>query len=372
MNIPPPPSSSQTPPLTIGDVSASWLTARLNDCGFAGEVADFTVRPIGTGMMGSTYKIAIRTTGSDAEGPASVVLKIAGEGELSQKLGRHGYGFAGKPGFFASEVMVYRIIAARTTVRTPRCYYAWLSDDGDRFVLLLEDISPARSGDELAGCTLAEGKLALANLASLHAAMWGSDEFEAEGPLRRTTPDDASRFAGYMVKATKVFHDAHADRFPEAFVDVLDAFQPRFERWFLARDRIAALTHNDYRLDNVMFTDGDTPQSIALDWQTFTVSHPGFDLGLFLGGSIPTALRRAHEDELLHAYYDRLIELGVKAYSFADCRADFVNGAFLGVKNSVIGLRSVTMTDRGVKMFDTTLNRAFATILDHGSLAMLR
>jgi hypothetical protein len=201
--------------------------------------------------------------------------------------------------------------------------------------------------------------------------MWGAEAFEVDGPLRRTTPDDAARFAGYMAKATKVFHDSHADRFPRTYVDILDAFQPRFERWFHAQGRVAALTHNDYRLDNVMFTEGDSPESVALDWQSFTVSHPGFDLGLFLGGSIPTALRRAHEDELLGAYHDRLIALGVKDYSLGDCRSDFANGAFLGIKNSVIGLRSVTMTDRGVKMFDTTLGRAFATILDHDSLAGL-
>lgn len=367
-----PHQSPRSPPLTLAEVTPAWLSECLNACGYRGEVTGFTARSVGEGMMGSTYKIDLSFATPTSETPTSVVLKITGEGERSRKLGRIGYGFRDKPGFYGSEVAFYRDFAKATSVRAPACYFAWLSDDGGQFVLLLEDISPARSGDELAGCTLAEAKLALGNLAGLHAPLWGSDSLDAAGPIRRTTRDDAAVFAGHMAKAGKSFHDIHACRFAEEILTLVDAFIPRFEAWFHAADRSASLTHNDYRLDNLMFTHGAEPECVAVDWQTFTVSHPGFDVGLMLGASVPTELRRAHEEELLRVYYDRLIALGVKSYGFSDCIEDFHYGAFLGVKNAVVGLRGVTMTDRGLTMFDTKLGRACATIFDHDSLAMLK
>ena len=100
-------------------------------------------------------------------------------------------------------------------------------------------------------------------------------------------------FAGHMAKSHKFFHDHHAHRFSDDVIALVDAFTPRFEAWFHAAGRSAALTHNDYRLDNLMFKQGAALECVAVDWQTFTVSHPGFDVGLMLGASVPTELRHA-------------------------------------------------------------------------------
>ncbi|MGV8995602.1 MAG: phosphotransferase [Parvibaculaceae bacterium] len=358
------------PPLVIEELSVDWLNMALANAKIDAVVERFSTKPIGAGMLGSTYKISLEFS-RNHNAPASLVLKVAGQGEFSRKTGRIGYGLIGKPGFFGTEVFFYQNIAEQTAVRAPKCYFAWLSEDGGHFALLLEDVSPARAGDELAGCTLTEAKLALANLAGLHAPMWNNAAFEEPGILARPTLENAGRFGGFMAKSVEAFHEKHKDRFSSDVLSVITRFAPHFERWHCASGRNMALTHNDYRLDNLLFTESDTPECVAVDWQTFMVAHPGSDVGLMLGASVPTEIRRAHEEELLRAYYDRLTALGVKNYSFDECVEDFCFGTFLGVKNAVIGLRAVTMTDRGLAMFDVKLKRACATILDHDALSLL-
>jgi hypothetical protein len=84
------------------------------------------------------------------------------------------------------EVGFYRELQSTVAVRTPRCWHHALADDGARFVLLLEDLREARQGDQLAGCSVAQARAALVELAALHAPRWGDPSLEAiewlEGP----------------------------------------------------------------------------------------------------------------------------------------------------------------------------------------------
>ena len=371
MTSPPNESIQVTPPLSVDAVTAAWLTQCLRDDGYDAVVSGFAPSPIGAGMLGSTHRLRMAFSRTDARAPTSVVLKVNGEGELSQKLGKIGYGFKGKPGFYASEVYFYRAIAARTAIRRPACHFSWISDDGGRFCLLLEDIAPARAGDELEGCALSEAHIAMANLAGLHATMWDDPALRAPGPVERINADDARRFEGYYRNAAAVFRERHADRFAPEVLTLVDALAEAVTPWFLADDQPSALAHGDYRLDNMLFTTGEPVQCVAVDWQSFTVANPAFDVGYVLGASVPTAVRRGAETALLRSYHDRLVALGVGDYPFDACARAFASGAFFGVKNMVIALRSVTMTDRGRDMLDHLLRQACATIGDHGGARLL-
>ena len=99
--------------------------------------------PVGTGQMSGCYRLSLRYSAGD--GPATLIAKLPSPDPAGPRRRRDTY---------ATEVRFYRDIASTVAVRAPECSCAVASDDGKSFVLLLEDMSPAEQGDQIAGCTL--------------------------------------------------------------------------------------------------------------------------------------------------------------------------------------------------------------------------
>lgn len=356
-------------PRSVSELTTEWLGQQFRRNGIESELAAFSVSPIGAGLMGATYRLALQYDGPKGSAPDSLIFKVTSDGAISRKLGRRGYGLDGKPGFYASEVRFYGELASGLPIRTPGLWFSWLSDDEDEFVLLLEDIVPATAGDELKGCSLAEAERAMASIAGLHAPMWNSPAFAEPGLLRRPTAQWAAVFQDNVMRAGARWHE-HVPVVGDDNNDIVEAFIPRCGDWFEAAGQNMSLTHNDFRLDNLMFT--PSGECVTLDWQSFLVAHSGRDIGLFLGCSVPTDVRRAHQDHLLRVYHDRMIELGVRGYAFDHCYDDFRLGVFLGLQNIIIGMSAVSLTTRGLEMFKTKFARCCATIRDCNALDALQ
>ena len=69
---------------------------------------------------------------------------------------------------YRSEVEFYTDVAEKVRIPVPRCFYSDISDSGADFVLVLADMAPAVQGDQIAGCTAQEARLAVEALAGLH------------------------------------------------------------------------------------------------------------------------------------------------------------------------------------------------------------
>ena len=52
---------------------------------------------------------------------------------------------------YRNEVGFYTVFRDRVQIRTPRCWHAEISDDNCSFVLLLDDLAPARPGVQVDG-----------------------------------------------------------------------------------------------------------------------------------------------------------------------------------------------------------------------------
>jgi aminoglycoside phosphotransferase (APT) family kinase protein len=109
------------------------------------------------------------------------------------------------------------------------------------------------------------------NLAAIHAI-----DYVAAGL------GDLGRPAGYVDRQisgwTRRYRNAQTDESPgvEAAINWLEQHKPSEAR--------AALIHNDYKYDNVVFEAGDLPRIIAvLDWEMCTLGDPLMDLGTTLG-----------------------------------------------------------------------------------------
>lgn len=302
-------------PTTAADVTVAWLTQCLQQAGHDVEVTDFRAESIGNGMVGAAQRLMLTLDGVDASVPETLVLKYSRDGAASRRTGRVGYGFAGRPGFYEREVRFYRDLASKIEARVPRSYAHWIAPDCDQFVLLLEDISPAQPGDEFTAPQPTELHGVMTNLAGLHAPLWSGPFPAGDNLLEPPTAAEGQHYQRIISRNVEHFRTAMAVEPGSATDRVLGRFVERADRWWVSAGQPMSLVHGDYRVDNMLFPTDGANRPVVVDWQTALVAHPGRDLGGFLGASIPTEVRREHQDDLLRTYHGRLTELGVSDHS---------------------------------------------------------
>jgi hypothetical protein len=262
------------------------------------------VEAVGTGQVAETRRFRLTyTDGPVPEGPVSLIGKFTSENEVAAETGR-------VLGIYRSEVMFYRELAEKALIRTPEMYVAEIDDQGRQFLLLLEDLAPARAGNQLDGCTLDEVRRALREAALLHAAYWGD-----EGLTERRWLYAPETAQGFYTTEMVENSWAHVCRtydgwLPAEVTEVCSRFVAGHEQWNRRRGRPRCLTHNDFRPDNMLLRDG---ARIALvDWQTVSFLEAGMDLSYFLGGALSREARRAAEPLLLRSAHGGLPALLVR------------------------------------------------------------
>src|SRR3954449_8172111 len=135
---------------TIEELTNEWLAGAL-----AQDVKGFDVERIGTGQMSLSYRVTL-------DGGDSVVVKLAATDPTSRGTG---LGL----GIYEREVRFYRELAPQLRAAAlAECYAAAIDGTGEWFTLVLEDIAPATQGDQIAGCSPEQARLALRALAQLH------------------------------------------------------------------------------------------------------------------------------------------------------------------------------------------------------------
>lgn len=339
-----------TTPTDIADLTPEWLTAVLGH-----PVHHVTAEPVGTGQIGSVYRL--RLTGDGV--PARLLAKLPAADPGTRGM---------LAGAYRQEIRFYTEIAATVTVRTPRCYHAELHGDGSEFVLLLEDLAPARQGDQIAGCPVAHAHPAVANLAGLHAPRWCDSTLLAIEGFARNGPEEAATLRELYGPTAEIFLDRLGDRLTPADHDTVRACGSVIGDWLLARPERFGLVHGDYRLDNLLFTTGTSPTVTAVDWQTVNLGLPARDLAYFITTGLDPEIRRTAETGLVTTYHRRLAELGVTGYTLDDCLQDYRFAALQGPLVAVFGAAYGTPSERGDAMFAAMTRRSCAAIRDLESL----
>jgi hypothetical protein len=82
--------------------------------------------------------------------------------------------------------------------------------------------------------------------------------------------------------------------------------------------------------------------------------------------------RRAHEEELLQHYYDKLVSLGVTDYSLEECwKAYKVAALYLFCYAVVIAGTLDPSNERGKAFMEQLVSRSSAMLMDHDLLSLL-
>jgi Phosphotransferase enzyme family len=338
------------------ELTSSWLAEALG----SGPIAAFEIEPIGTGQMSESRRVRIEyAPGSDA-GPTTVVLKTASADENSRSAG---VGL----GVYDREVRFYQELAPRIGGPLARCHAAAIDEDG-WFTLLLEDVAPAAQGDQIAGCGVEQARLAMGQLARLHAPLFADPQLGATPWLNQ----EMLLNQALMTQLLPGFLERHGERVTPEHQEVCRRFIASLDGWLNDRRPPLGLVHGDYRLDNMLFGVEDAPRHFAVvDWQTVGWGQVMTDVSYFLGGSLTVEDRRAHEQALVREYHDALHAHGVRGFGWDQCWEGYRRQSFLGVLMTVGPAMLVERTERGDEMFVVTLARYAQQILDLDALELL-
>ncbi|OBK77837.1 phosphotransferase family protein [Mycobacterium sp. 1274761.0] len=339
-------------PVEVEDITAPWLEDVLGARVSAIEVVDT--------HSGTTGRVCIKIHHNDERLPASVFVKLA-PFDVDQR------GFVDRTGMGVAEARFYSEVAPDVPVRHPTPWYA-AHDESGRYVMVLEDLNAA--GARFPGARDPRLPEFVENtidaFASLHAAFWESGRFAPTGDLdwvvrRSANYGSAADLIAYAVQQL-------GDRLPETSRELADVYLSRVARIpALLAAAPRTLVHGDTHLGN-MFADGATPG--FLDWAMVGFA-PGLrDVAYFLGGSVPTDLRRRNEHRLLERYCLALGERGI-ALDAGDAwhqyRLQLLTSWVAAVVTAGMGSKW-----QPFELGMTATKRADAAIRDHGVADLLR
>ena len=372
-------------------LTAEWLTEALRSGGVisAASVTSFESEPLGEGegFVGDLVRVTLHYDQQEDGAPSTLVAKFPTAVAENRALGD-------MFDLYNREIRFYDELAGDVPVRKPRCYYGDMdpapattglirgvlrllptalvlrlmeplgrAGGTRRYVLLLEDMAPARVGDQVAGCSVEDAKLALRHLAAVHARFWDSprlDKIEWIDPLNQDARIAQALYGRSLPGAIEQFQQLLTPR-------SLEIGDWLLEHGVELMDRLSApprtLLHGDYRLDNLFFGDGKTPDPLCvLDWQIAGKGSALYDVAYFIGWSINAEDKGATGD-LLRAYHSALVEHGVRDYDFERCERDFVLGQLLVYHRGIFLIGQMDLThERAVRLVDATLRRTTAAL----------
>lgn len=321
--------------ITPGEqISASWLTAVLRQCGILaqGEVVSFEQRDTGA-FNSQTHRLVLRySSGTASTAPTHIVIKRNG----------NKYGF--------DEVNFYNCVA--TLPDHPRviipCYAAAKDEQSGDSYLLFQDLSathapPVTRAQQIGIVEGVPSPLAIEQvvdtLAQLHAYWW-------EHPLMATKifevgywSRNQERFELYHQRRTNSWQNLlrkEPDWIPEdirnLYESVLEALPLYWARYLEPRFRSGAnitLTHGDAYFANYLSPmHAATGTTYILDWQS-----PSFDIAAYdlvnLCATFWTSEQRQEdqrEQQILRRYHAGLQSHGVHNYSWDDLLLDYQQG----------------------------------------------
>jgi hypothetical protein len=359
-------------PTKLSEMTPEWLNEILKPSGHIGPddtVTGWHASPVGRGigLLSDIAKLELEY--ARGRGPVpSLIAKFAASDDQNRTVA-HGLLM------YEREVRFYQDLAAEVGKCCPTAFYSDIDADTGDMVLLLEDLSDYRPGDQTQGCMLAEAELGIPEVARLHAATWHAERREdlswwprTEGPL----------YLNGVGGAAAAIFDQTMERFaPFVTPEVVGAG----ERYKAAIPELhrrmgrgpQALIHGDFRLDNFMFGVAEHHRPfVMLDLQAPIVTKSVHDIAYLLTQSMPVDVRRANERRLVSQYHSALVDLGVDDYSATQCWEDYRAAALHVLEYAIViagGLQPGN--ERGLRFAQACLGRSCQAIVDLGLLSLL-
>ncbi len=333
----------------LGDGSASSPTI---------TVRDIEVFPEGLSFTGTLARVSVEYS-EGVSGPATFIAKMP-DPRKAMPITASSY---------EREIRFYRELGNDVGVRVPEMYFG--DSSGELAIILLEDLSPAETGDSTEGCTFDEAVVALQALARMHARWWNHPKILEADWLWSLE----SFGSGYEADI-----DVGWRNLPGQFVDGLAGELVEIcatEGWFRDVTKLRplgthTLSHPDYRLDNLFFDHrGENIELTVIDWARVSRKRNGFDIAFFLADS---GLSNEIISDCLEIYWQTLVAEGVQNLDWTQCLIEFQIGT-LEVLGQMLWLsgsgKNVGTDQRIVEMRDRRTRRVLDIVEHFDSLSAI-
>ena len=328
------------------DIDAAWMTEALTRGGvLSGQrVTDLSFAGVGHGMMSDSFRFHLAYDTDDASLPATVIGKFAAADPTSKAT-------ATSYRIYRTEVGFYRDIAPTMVANVPHPFFVDLDEETDYFTIIMRDLAPARTIDQMDGCSLEDAAAAIREAAKMHGSHWNDPKLGELDWLSYKTDVINQQMVAALPSLFNGFLERYRDMLEPEFQAVVRELLPLYPR--ILTDRSAPLTvlHGDYRLDNLLFDVGEKGNVHILDWGTVAHATGLTDVTYFIGASLDAAQRAEHEKELVRIYYDTLKGFDLGNYSWEDCWQDYRRFCFLGIGTGIAAPMMVERSDRADRLF---------------------
>ncbi|WP_028933625.1 phosphotransferase family protein [Pseudonocardia spinosispora] len=347
---------------TTSEIGAGWLSAVLDRTYPGARVRSAALRPIGAGNVSDTVHISLDYADRPPGAPDAVVAKFR---PRSPEVHEHGVG----SGAYHREIGGYRAITERAACRIPRLFHV----DGDEtnINLVVEDLTAATPGDQVAGCGTDEARAVLTQLARLHACFSPMDPATAPTwPIRMT--EAADYWTPMIQRGAAIAVERYSARLSRTDLHSVAAAGELAQAWHLLPQARLSLTHGDPRVDNVLFEPADGGcQAVLIDWQVTGLRNPMYDVGYFLSGSLSVDDRRAHERELLDHYLGEFTARGA-SYTSGEAIDDYRTQVMSGLMITTAAIAVLPDVDQVNTLLLALLERNCAAVADWDAVEATR
>lgn len=327
-------------------------------------VAAVSLSPIGVGQIADSHRVTAHLSDGTVR---TLVAKSAAADADARSAGQ-------SLGLYRREAGFYRDLAADLSVAAPGCWHAEIettADGEENFLLLLDDLAPAETIDQLTGCEVDIASMIMDQAARLHAPRWADPALEKFDWLHISDSWNAMQgsmypdlFAGFCERYTD-YTEASSFAPGTALVDNLDT-------WYRFQQQPWTIQHGDFRLDNLLVDASNATRPVnVVDWQTVMLAPGVVDVAYFLGTSLSIDARREHEESLVRRYHEGLLAGGVTDYTWNTCWTDYRRFSFAGYLMTTSASMVASRTDRGDQLFIAMLERSAAQITDLEAISLL-
>jgi hypothetical protein len=358
-------------PATVEAITPEWLTSALRAGGHLGDASITSIQSepvgLGVGLLCRLHRLSLSYDGAVEGAPRSLIAKLPTTDRQTRDL-------VSIFRFYEREVRFYEEICESIELGCARRYHSNYDATSGDFILLIEDLSNLRLGDQLVGASVADATLAVGELAKLHAAWWQSPRLTE---------------LAWMPVVNDPINKAGLALYPQAWTAFIERFGSKLDPRLIPigeklgaeanniLDRFsggpATVCHGDFRLDNLFFHDGqgELPLTV-IDWQIAIRSTGTYDVGYMMSQSVNVDVRRAHERDILKLYHEALTARGVQGYSFDQCLEDYRWALLFCFAYPVMGGGLTDLTnERGYALAETMMNRSATAILDWDAGALI-
>jgi hypothetical protein len=262
-------------------------------------------------VIGTVVRVSIAHSSMDC-GPATLIIKFP---NLDGDWGTRNREIP----VFAKEAKIYGLLSESPKFAIPKLFGSYEGHSPSHVVLVIEDLSPATTGSQLAGCSVKDATTILGQLAGIHEHFWGAQNLPENPPGEQIAKVASGGFNTGMEILTSRKQDQISktiDSYQWLGSNLASMFEHR-------RGKPSTLIHGDFHAENILFTSDPLRPTVLIDWQLSSRGPAAHDVSHFLVGNLSVSDRQSSEGDLLQGYYEQLTRAGTVRYSYDEFYLDY-------------------------------------------------